>query len=69
MCPSASRIEGGTDGKFPGPQPRPGLGTLSAPLGSRPRWWLAVIIFVGGLLVGVLTVALLFSHHPRLRRS
>jgi hypothetical protein len=31
---------------------------------SRPRWWLAVIIFVGGLIVGVLIVAVLFSTTP-----
>jgi hypothetical protein len=30
----------------------------------RPRWWLAVAIFVAGLVVGVLTVALLFSTTP-----
>jgi hypothetical protein len=31
---------------------------------SRPRWWLGVIVFAGGLIVGVLTVALLFSTTP-----
>jgi hypothetical protein len=31
---------------------------------SRPRWWLGVIVFAGGLIVGVLTIALLFSTTP-----
>lgn len=46
-----------TDNSPPDPAP-------ARPEKARPRWWLAVIIFVGGLIVGVLTVALLFSSTP-----
>jgi hypothetical protein len=41
------------------PRPAP-----QQPPETRPRWWLAVIIFVGGLIVGVLIVAVLFSTTP-----
>ena len=64
MCPSASCIQGGADGKFPETPTPTRSSTTSGPTGVRPRWWLAVIIFVGGLIVGVLTVALLFSTTP-----
>ena len=47
-----------------GRPPLPRLPRRRPPPEARPRWWLAVAIFVAGLIVGVLIVAVLFSTTP-----
>lgn len=46
--------------------PRPRLGGDPAPpsSGKRSRWWVGVLLFVGGLVMGILTVGLLSASTP-----